>query len=266
MSNRPIGMFDSGVGGLTVALEVVKQLPNEEIIYFGDTERNPYGNKSNKVIIDYSNQIMRFLTEKNIKLAIIACNTSSIASIEQLRKNFSIPIIGVVEPGISAIIEATSNNKIGLLATESTVKSGMYEKCIKEKSPSAEIYKKACPLLVPLAEEFMFDNEITYLTAKYYIDDLITEGIDSIVLGCTHFSLHKNTIKKVVGDIKIIDPAQKTIEEVKETLINNNIINNSKEKIMHKFYVSGEKEKFSQILNYLFRDNFNVEKVDINKY
>ena len=219
MDNRPIGIFDSGVGGLTVVKEIVKCLPNENIVYFGDTARVPYGDKSKDVVTKYSKQIVRFLMTKNVKAIIAACNTVSSNSMEELRKEFDIPFVGVVEPGVKSVLETTKNKKVGIIGTEATVRSGMYSRLIHQADSSIEVFSKPCPLFVPLAEEGWYENDVAKMTASIYLDELICCGIDTLLLGCTHYPLLKQCIGETIGDeIKIVDPAKNTAFSIKEIL------------------------------------------------
>ncbi|MCT4620545.1 MAG: glutamate racemase [Marinisporobacter sp.] len=267
MNNKPIGVFDSGVGGLTVVLEILRQLPNEEVIYFGDTARNPYGPKPVDVVTDFSEQITRFLLTKDVKAVIIACNTATIASLDTLSKKFDVPIIGVVDSGVESAVMSTQNKKIGLIATENTVKSHSYKNLIVKKDPKAKVFSQACPLLVSLAEECLFDGEISYLTCKYYLEDLIKQDIDCLILGCTHFPLHKSNIKKELGtNINLVDPALGTVEKLKNLLKEKNMLKNTFQKPDHKFYISGNTEKFTKICNTALNGSFIIEQVEIEKY
>ncbi len=245
--NRPIGIFDSGVGGLTVVKQVIKVLPKENIIYFGDTARVPYGAKSKETVFNFSCQIIRFLKEKNVKAIIIACNTVSSNCYEDLQKEFSdIPIIEVVNAGVNSAINSTKNLKIGIIGTEATIKSNQYSIKIKEKMENAEVFSKACPLFVPLAEEGWFENIVTLNTAKIYLQDLMENNIDTLVLGCTHYPLLKESIKKVLGNkINIVDPAFETSLNMKKFLEKNNLQN--KGDAQYKFFVSDSSEKFDFI-------------------
>ncbi|MDE6182533.1 MAG: glutamate racemase [Eubacteriales bacterium] len=187
---RPIGIFDSGVGGLTVVKEVIKALPEENIVYFGDTARVPYGSKSKETVFNFSCQIIRFLKEQNVKCIIIACNTVSSNCYEDLKKEFpNIPIIEVVNAGVNSAIKTTKSSKIGIIGTEATVKSNQYKLKIQEKLKNAQVFSKACPLFVPLAEEGWFENNITIDISKIYLEELIKNNIDTLILGCTHYPL-----------------------------------------------------------------------------
>lgn len=263
MDNRAIGIFDSGVGGLTVVKEVMKVLPNEEIIYFGDTARVPYGSKSKETVTKFSNQIIKFLISKNVKAVIIACNTVSSNCYYELTKQFNIPIIEVVTPGAESCIKSTKNNIVAVIGTEATIRSGAYEKRIKEINSNIKVYSKACPLFVPLVEEGWIDNQITQMTVKEYINELIDYGIDTIVLGCTHYPLLKTCISKVVGEnIKIVNPATATAIKIKDFLKKNDMLNNKQE---HKntFFVSDNYTKFNSICQLVLKKSYIAEKIDI---
>lgn len=266
MDNRPIGIFDSGVGGLTVVNEVMKLLPNEDIIYFGDTARVPYGSKSKETVTKFSSQIIRFLISKNVKAIIIACNTVSSNCFSELKNNFNVPIVEVVGPGAYACARATKNNIVGVIGTEATIRSKAYEKKIKDINNNINVYSKSCPLFVPLAEEGWTNNEIARMTAEIYLKELIDTGIDSILLGCTHYPLLKECIKTVIGDyINIINPAEATALNVKDFLENNNMLN-GENNCTHIFYVSDNTAKFDLICNIVLNENYNAQMVDIEKY
>jgi glutamate racemase len=183
----PIGIFDSGIGGLTVVKKMLAMLPNEKIVYFGDTARVPYGSKSNSTIIEYANQDAKFLHNKKVKLIIAACNTASSVALDNLRDQFDIPIIGMIEPGSKYALSKTKNGKIGVIGTYSTISNEAYSRKLKQLNSEIEVFEKACPLFVPLAEEGWTDHKATELIAEEYLDELIKEEIDTLVLGCTHY-------------------------------------------------------------------------------
>ena len=265
MDNRPIGIFDSGVGGLTVVKQVMKALPNEDIVYFGDTARVPYGSKSKETITKFSSQIIRFLLSKDVKAVIIACNTVSSNCFDDLTKEFSVPLIGVVTPGVESCIKATKNKIVGIIGTEGTVKSGAYEKKLKAIDSEIQVYSKACPLFVPLAEEGWVDNEVAYSVAKIYLKELVENGIDSIILGCTHYPILKKCIGNVIGEnIKIVDPAYATAKKMEEHLRNNDMLAKNSGKI--NFYVSDNTNKFDFICKSVLKSEYTAEKIDIEKY
>ena len=183
---EPIGVFDSGVGGLTVAREIMRQIPNERIVYFGDTARVPYGSKSKETVTKYSRQIIRFLQTENVKAIVIACNTASAFALDTMQKEFDLPIIGVVKPGAKMAAQTTKNGKVGLIGTEGTIRSGVYAEFIKSFKPDVEVIGKACPLFVPLVEEGMWHDTITDQMAQRYLEGLKQQDIDTLIMGCTH--------------------------------------------------------------------------------
>jgi len=245
MDNRPIGVFDSGVGGLTVAKEIMKQLPNEKIIYFGDTARVPYGSKSKETIIKYSNQIIRFLQSKNVKAIIIACGTASSIALETVKNAYNIPILGVVEPGAKSAVMATENKKIGIIGTEGTIASKTYEQLINYMEKDTFVIGKACPLFVPLVEEGWIEDEVTIQVANRYLEEFKKIDIDTLVLGCTHYPLLTYVISDIMGDkVKLINPAFETAKELNELLEKEDIKCKENTYPIHEFYVSDRANKF----------------------
>ena len=261
MNNSPIGMFDSGVGGFTLAREAFNILPNEEIIYFGDTARSPYGVKTDEEILNCSREIVDFLIAKGAKLIVIACNTATIASIEELKKEYSIPIIGVVEPGIEAALMNKQAKKIGLIGTDFTVNSRKYEEIIIRKNENLQVIGKGCPYLVTLAEEGVFNNEHSHMSVKNCLSSLLDENIDTLILACTHFPLHMEDIKAIVpSTVNIVDPALKTIEATKNLLIEKNMLREKVDKPEHKFICSGDIESFKKVYNVVFKEEYSIEE------
>lgn len=215
-----IGVFDSGIGGLTVVKEVRKRVWNQDIIYFGDTARVPYGPKSKELITKYAIQNTVFLSAMNVKLIVVACNTVSSTCLDKLKSMFSIPIIGVIEPGAKKALSCTQG-RIGIIGTTATIRSRAYQKAIKELNPTIRMRTEACPLFVPLAEEGLTDNEAVYLIAKHYLAPLIEFKIDTLILGCTHYPLLRKTIQKVVGkEVNLVDSASSVAEEVRGVVTN----------------------------------------------
>lgn len=267
MDQRPIGIFDSGLGGLTVVKEVMKELPNESIVYFGDTARIPYGSKSKETVIRYSRQIIRFLLTKNIKLIIIACNTASATALLQMRKEFDIPIVGVVLPGAKMAVETSKNKKVGIIATSTTVRSDAYGRVIRSLDQDIEIFSKACPLLVPLVEEGWVTNEVSHLALKEYLKPLQKEEIDSLVLGCTHYPLLIDSIKEVVGSkVILVNPAEETAKETKSILQEKNLMN-THEKAFYEYYVSDDPEHFIEMGSvFLKREIEEAQKINIETF
>jgi len=218
-NERPIGVFDSGIGGLTVLKALSQAMPGEDFIYLGDTARLPYGTKSNEVIIRYSKENTEFLLAKGIKMLVVACNTSSAVALDAIASQTMVPVIGVIEPGARAAAKASRRGKIGVIGTEATIASGAYTRAIQRLSPRAEIYTRACPLLVPLAEEGWIDNEIAERTVAIYLESLKPSGIDTLLLGCTHYPLLREMFVRILGaGVKIVDSATATALEVRARL------------------------------------------------
>lgn len=267
MDNRPIGIFDSGIGGLTVLKEMVEQLPDEDIVYFGDTGRIPYGTKSKDAVLKYSFQCIKFLLSKDIKAIVIACNTASAVALSPALKAFDIPIIGVIEPGAKAAVKETQNEKIGVIGTTGTINSEAYQKEIRRLSPQSEVIGQDCPLFVQIVEDGWEDTEIAKLTAEKYLIDMVEHDIDTLVLGCTHYPILRYTLSKVLGpDVKLINPAYETAREVKEILTEGKLLANRNEKPKHQFFVSDDPEKFRRIGgNILNKNIISIEKVEIEK-
>ena len=247
----PIGVFDSGVGGLTVAREISRQLPYENIVYFGDTARVPYGSKSQNTIIRFSEQIIRFLRTKQVKAIVIACNTASALALDAVKDEFDLPIIGVVIPGARAAVEATTNGKVGVVGTEATVQSGMYTKVIQGMNPKIEVIEKACPLFVPLVEEGFKEHIVTREIIEYYLESMRNTDIDAMILGCTHYPLLRSKIREYMGDkIQIVNPAYETAMDLKrleeKEMANDETTEHHSE---YSFYVSDAAEKFRKFAN-----------------
>lgn len=215
----PIGIFDSGIGGLTVVREVLRQLPNERIIYFGDTARVPYGPKSPDTVRRYSREIAEYLTSQDVKAIVIACNTATAHALPALTRELSIPVIGVVEPGARAAVAASRRLELGVIGTAGTIGSGAYERAIRRIAPHARVVARACPLFVPLVEEGWLDTEATRLIAREYLAPLEAAGIDTLVLGCTHYPLLKPLLSNVLGPgVALIDSAHETAAETARVL------------------------------------------------
>lgn len=244
-NTQAIGIFDSGIGGLTVMKQIMRKLPQERLIYFGDTARLPYGDKSPETILRYSIENAIFLMEHRIKLLVIACNTASAYAVDKLKQILKIPIIDVVKPGADSAAGATRNHKIGVLGTRATISSGIYKREIQERLPSAEVYTIACPLLVPLIEEHFFDHPATELIVKDYLAPLKQKNIDTLLLGCTHYPLLHKLIQKEMGpDVAIIDSATTCAEEVSAALDTLGLCNSNLELPKHLYYASDYPEKF----------------------
>lgn len=268
--SAPVGVFDSGVGGLTVAREIMRQLPNENIVYFGDTARVPYGSKSKDNIIRYSRQIINFLKTKNVKAIVIACNTASALALDVVREEIDIPIIGVVEPGARAALEVTQTKKIGVIGTEATIRSAMYEKIIQGLDAKTTVIGKACPLFVPLVEEGFAKHKVTEEIIDYYLASLLETDIDSLILGCTHYPLLRSRIREYVGSrITLVNPAYETAMDLKKLLENCNMENTGEgqEHASYSFYVSDAADKFKQFANSILPYDIETTKqINIEEY
>jgi len=247
---KAIGIFDSGVGGLTVLKEVVRVLPQEDTIYLGDTARVPYGTKSPETVVRYSRQIARYLLGRDIKLLVVACNTASAVALSALQQEFDIPIVGVIEPGARAAVEATSSGKVGVIGTAGTIASSAYTKAIKRINPEIEVVSRACPLFVPLAEEGWVDNEVTRLTARIYLEELKLQGVDTLVLGCTHYPILKQVIAEAMGDgVTLVDSAEQTALTVARILGEQELLRPSVEKGNHHYFVTDIPAGFIRVGN-----------------
>lgn len=266
--SRPIGVFDSGVGGLTVAREVMRQLPDENIVYFGDTARVPYGSKSKDNIIRYSRQIIRFLLTKDVKAIVIACNTATALALDVVQKEFDIPIIGVIEPGARAAVSETRNKHIGVIGTEATIRSEMYTKVIQGMDSKMQVYGKPCPLFVPVVEEGFAKHHIAEEVIDYYLNDMKDSGIDTMILGCTHYPLLRSRIMKYFGEsIHLVNPAYETALDLKKILEEQGIANDTESLTKYEFYVSDTAEKFKQFANSILPYNVEtIQKINIEEY
>ncbi len=247
-SSAPIGVFDSGIGGLTVVRELMRQLPGESIIYFGDTARVPYGPKSPDTVLRYSREIAGFLVTQGVKAIVIACNTATAHALPALREELKIPVLGVIEPGARAAVAATKTKRVGVIGTAGTIKSGAYEKEIKRLAPEAFVFSAACPLFVPLIEEGWTDDDATRMIADRYLAPIAEAGTDTLVLGCTHYPLLKSAIGRVVGrEVRLIDSAEETARETAQTLRTHNIETVQPNGARYRFIASDAPEVFLDI-------------------
>lgn len=246
-SEAAIGVFDSGIGGLTVMREIMYQMPEEKIVYFGDTARVPYGTKSQENIIRYSKQNIRFLKTKNVKAIVVACNTASALAMDEVKKELDIPILGVVRPGARVAAGATENGRIGVIATQATIRSEIYTRVIKEEHPEIQVFGKACPLFVPLVEEGLAEDSITEEIARRYLRDLQEKDIDTLILGCTHYPLLRKIVGKIMGEsISLVNPAYETAVELKQLLKREGLLFRGNRTVSHKYdcYVSDAADNF----------------------
>jgi glutamate racemase len=245
---RPIGIFDSGIGGLTVLKEIFDKLPNENTIYLGDTARVPYGNRSPETVTRYSFENTRFLSSRDVKILVIACNTASSVSLNAVRNSFPVPVVGVIEPGAKAAVAATKKKKIGVIGTEATVNSNSYTRAIQAIDPSIDVFGTSCPLFVPLVEEGWTDGQITEMVADRYLADIREKEIDTLVLGCTHYPLLKTVLSRLMGDeVTLIDSAIETACEISAILAAQGMMNIPGQPVRHEFYVTDSPQKFLSV-------------------
>lgn len=271
MNNSPIGFFDSGLGGLTCIPHLMKRLPGERVIYFGDTARTPYGSKALSTIRSFSLEIADFLVHKGVKHIVIACNTVSATSLNELRNRYpGLTVTGIIEPAAEATARAAGEgSRIGVIGTKVTIRSGIYEKEIKARNPQVQVFSKACPAFVPLIEEGIIDNEIMNLTIRYYLDDFIEKNkIDTLVLGCTHYPLIRSNLESLYPELIIVDPSEIVIDTLEKELREQNALA-SCPTVDNTFYASDLSENFLNMIDTIFEaepvkvkfKNFDLEDV-----
>ena len=263
--SAPIGVFDSGIGGLTVVRELMRQLPNESIIYFGDTARLPYGPKSPETVIRYSREITSFLLSQGVKAMVVACNTATAHALPTLRREYDLPIIGVIEPGSRAAARATRTGSVGVIGTQGTINSRAYERAIAAELSTARITVQACPLFVPLVEEGWLETEATHLIAQEYLAPFSEGKVDTLVLGCTHYPLLKRAIGEVVGrEVRLIDSAEETAAETVATLRDRNLTHEGDAAPSYRFVSSDVPDQFLRVgQRFLGKSIDNVETVTL---
>jgi glutamate racemase len=257
--HAPIGIFDSGVGGLTVLRQIQARLPRESILYLGDTARVPYGTKSPETVIRYARACAEILTSRDIKLMVVACNTASAFAIDALRESLDIPVLGVIEPGARAAVQTTRNKRVGVIGTAGTVRSNRYAALIHARDASVEVFSQACPLFVPLAEEGWTDGEVPAAVASAYLQPLLAQDIDTLVLGCTHYPLLKPVLAGVAGEsVTLVDSADETAAVVQETLVAMDLCAPAPLVPQFRFFVSDAPDSFVQVgtrfLGYTLQD------------
>ena len=271
MDNRPIGFFDSGLGGLTCIPHLTKALPEEKIIYFGDTARTPYGSKATSTIRNFSLQIADFLVQNDVKMIVIACNTVSATCLEDLQMRFpEIPVVGIIKPAVQRVAESCNEeNRVGIIGTKVTIRSEQYKSLILNLRNDLNIYSTPCPAFVPLIEEGIIKNEIMDMCIKYYLDDFVNKNqIDTLVLGCTHYPLLRSSIIEYFGDaVHIVNPAYETAIDLKHELENKGLVNKSGETASYEFYVSDAAEKFTKFANSILPyDVASTKQINIEEY
>ncbi len=270
MDNRPIGVFDSGLGGLTAVKELMRIMPNENILYFGDTGRVPYGSRGRDIIVHYAKQDMHFLLENNVKAVLAACGTVSSTAKEE-GDSLPIPYMDVLRPTAKAAVQKTKNRKIGIIGTSATIASGSYRREISALAPDIEVYEQACPLFVPLVENAFVspDDEVTRLVTERYLSGLRDVGVDTLILGCTHYPIISATIQNVMGDgVTLVDAGREAAIGCLDALREKKLLCSPEQKPEHRFFVSDETQSFHRVADLFLGQSIQgrVERIDIEKY
>ena len=272
-NTAPIGIFDSGVGGLTVLKEILELIPFENIVYFGDVGRTPYGGRSKDIITQFTKQDIAFLNEQKVKFIICACNTSSATALSEIQQDSAVEIIGVIEPGAKAATEKTKNGKIGIIGTLATINSNAYASYIHSIDPKLKVFSLACPLFVPLVEEGYIEKEATYMIARDYLQTMKDVEIDTLVLGCTHYPLLKDVITDIMGDsVTLIDSGEETAKESFRRITTSGLLHPYSSQVPSpagelKYFVSDVPEKFSSVASrFMGKEVTNITRIDISKY
>ncbi len=263
MNFNPIGVFDSGIGGLTVVKEIISQLPNESIIYLGDTARVPYGTRGKEVITKFALELTSFLLKRKVKFLVVACNTISSTCLRQIQKISPAPVLGVIDPVVDEALRVSKSQNIGIIGTQATISSKVYQKRINRKDPKKKVLMKACSLFVPLAEEGLIDSPVTELIAKEYLKEFKGSGIDTLILGCTHYPILKQTIQKVIGKkVTLIDSAKPTAKKLKEVLENKKLLSKAK-KAKYEFFVTDAPERVYKVASNFFGQTILLRKINL---
>ncbi|RLL47938.1 glutamate racemase [Oceanobacillus piezotolerans] len=268
--NRAIGVIDSGVGGLTVAHELMRQLPKEKLIYLGDTARCPYGPRTEQEVKQFTWEMVSYLLEKNIKMLVIACNTATAFTLKDLQERLDIPVIGVIKPGARAAIKFTRNDQVGVIGTEGTIRSKAYSNALRKIKAKLQVYPLACPLFVPMVEKGILSGSHAKEVVEETLQPLIGNGMDTLILGCTHYPLLKDTIQEVVGDgVTVISSSEETARETSTILEVHDLLYNGDRNPTHQFYATGELKTFKKIANSIFKEGndsfYEIEKVSITE-
>ena len=269
MNNKSIGVFDSGLGGLTAVKQIMQELPNENIIYFGDTGRVPYGTRSRDTILKYTRGDIRFLKTFDVKVIVIACGTASSAALPMIKNEFDVPIVGVIDAAVYAAVRATKNKKIGVIGTSGTIKSGEYEKQISEYDSSMQVFAKACPMFVPLVENGYFDSPVTRLIVEEYLEEIRAQGVDTLILGCTHYPLLEKVIHEYMGDgVTLINSGAEVAKYLKKKLDDEMAHSERVDEHQYRYYVSDDISSFEELGGIFLEREINgqVNKIDIEKY
>lgn len=264
MNNLPIGVFDSGIGGLTVLKELIKTLPQESFIYLGDTARVPYGTRDKQTIANFALELVDYLLKKNVKALVVACNTISATCLEEIKKISPVPVIGVIEPTVELAVEKIKGKRIGVIGTRATIRSQSYELRIKSLNKKIEVILRACPLFVPLVEEGLFDSLATRIIAEDYLKIFKVKKVDALILGCTHYPLLKDLIQEIMGDVLIIDSAQATAQVLEKTLDDQALLSSNTTSSVT-VYLTDESVQTKKIINFFLEPEtaFKLEKINL---
>jgi glutamate racemase len=263
MNNKPIGIFDSGVGGLTVAREIMKLMPYESIVYLGDTANLPYGDKSEEIVRQYSIANTEFLLKYDIKVLVVACNTASSVALNYLTENYSIPIIGVIEPAAKGAAAVSENRKIGVIGTNRTIKSNIYKNTLHRMNEQLTIFQKPCPLFVPLIEENFIEHTATRLIAEEYLKEFNKLDIDTLILGCTHYPLIMDVISGILKKVKLVDSASSVAKDLRDTLDDHQIIKADKNEPKHRFFATDITDKLNDLTNRILQNGAQFQEVSL---
>jgi len=269
MNNRSIGVFDSGLGGLTAVKQIMQLLPDESIIYFGDTGRVPYGTRSRETILKYTRNDVRFLQSFDVKMIVVACGTVSSVAVPQIETEVAVPVVGVVDASVNAALRATRNKKIGIIGTPGTIKSGSYEKKIKAYDSDIQTFAKACPLFVPLVENGHFDTQVAKLVVQEYLEEIRNEGVDTLILGCTHYPLLAKVVEEYMGEnVKLISPGEEVAKYLDTMLEADMRHSKERDPEQYRYFVSDNIENFEELGSIFLETKINgqVTKIDIEKY
>lgn len=248
MPERAIGVFDSGVGGLTVLRELHRYLPRENLVYLGDTARVPYGTKSPETVCRYAHEAARFLVAQRVKVLVVACNTATAVALDRLAQSYRLPVVGVITPGARRALDVSTSGKIGVIGTEGTIRSGAYERAIRSVRADVDVHSVACPLFVPLAEEGWGEHQIAEMAAREYLQPLLSQGVDTLVLGCTHYPLLKSVLQNVVGpNITLIDSAEETAKAVARLIQEQDLTSREMDSSTPRFFVTDVPTRFERV-------------------
>ncbi|MFZ0391207.1 MAG: glutamate racemase [Calditrichia bacterium] len=266
--NRPIGVFDSGVGGLTVVKQLISRCPHEQIVYFGDTARIPYGTKSEETVRRFSLEDSFFLLDQSVKMIVAACNTASAVAVDLLTETLPVPVIGVIQPGAEAAVRYSQNHKTGVIGTAGTIRSGSYQKALQQLMPALRVIPRPCPLFVPLVEEGWIEDDATYLIARRYLQPLLENKVDTLIMGCTHYPLLQPVLQKIMGpQVKLVDSGVETALQVRRVLRSNGLEADPQQNPEHRFYLSDMPYKFQEIAErFLERTIPHVQTVNFDQF